>query len=188
MAITANPLLVGLRGSIGKQLVFKQYAHGTVVAKYPDMSKVVRTPLQKKKNTVFAKAVKYAQGILRDPEKYKAFKQTLEPGERVYNQAIKAYLESVKKKNLSPAKAENEKVRPIFNTKDERKSKPFNTKDQATDKPFISNNANRNSIQPACRSDGLFNQSSSLFNCIGSLFFLNRILSISTTSEKAIAV
>lgn len=195
MAKTVNPLFVGLRGSIGKQLVFKQYAQCTVVTKYPDMSKVIRTPLQKKKNVVFAEAVKYARGILKDPEKYKEYKQTLQPGERVYNQAIKAYLASVNKENLSSANKKTDQILSIFNTKDDRRREPINTKDERRrdtinrkDEVIYLLFNYRNSVRPACRSDGYPYHSSSLFNCIGSLFFLNRILSISTTSENAIAV
>lgn len=96
-----------MRGSINKQILVKQYAHKTVVTKYPDMSRVVLSPQQKQKNEIFAEAVKYAQGILRDPEKYREFRKSLRPGQRVYNQAIKAYLASVKGENIQPTNTED---------------------------------------------------------------------------------
>lgn len=102
MAISVNPLLKGIRGSINKQIVVKQYSTRTVVTKFPDMSRIVFSPLQKKRNQVFAEAVKYARTILNDPEKHHAYKKALQPGQRVYNQAIKVYLEYVNNQSLKP--------------------------------------------------------------------------------------
>jgi hypothetical protein len=47
MARTNNPLLQGVSGKIGGQLVIKQYSYGTVISAMPDMSKVKKSMLQK---------------------------------------------------------------------------------------------------------------------------------------------
>jgi hypothetical protein len=130
MATTNNPLLIGLRGSIGKQIVFKNYGHCTVVTKYPDMSRVIRTPLQKGKNRIFARAVRYAQSILQDPEKLQNYKSTLKPGERVYNAAIREYMNLNKEIIADGTKAKDERRKCLINTKDERRKCLINTKDE----------------------------------------------------------
>ncbi len=89
-------LLKDISGGIGKQLVVKQYSFGTVISAYPDMSNVKLSKLQKSKQGVFAEAVAYAQAIVRDPAKKKAYAKKLKKGERVYNTAIKEYLKKHK--------------------------------------------------------------------------------------------
>jgi hypothetical protein len=91
-----NPLLQELRGAIGKQFVIKQYAYGTVVTAYPDMSRVKPSKLQKLKQSVFARAVAYAQSIIRDPVGKKAYAKKLKKGEQVYTAAIREYLKKHK--------------------------------------------------------------------------------------------
>jgi hypothetical protein len=130
MAVSENPLLKNIRGAIHKQIVVKQFSHRTVVTKFPDMSRVVLSPLQKKGNKAFADAVKYARDILNDPEKYNTYKKALQPGQRVYNQAIKAYLENVNIQNIKPFHTEDERISRVFNTEDERISRVFNTNDE----------------------------------------------------------
>jgi hypothetical protein len=44
------------------------------------------------KQGIFAEAVAYAQSIIRNPAKKKAFEKKLKKNERVYNAAIKEYL------------------------------------------------------------------------------------------------
>lgn len=98
MARTKNGMLLNeISGGIGKQLVVKQYAYGTVVSAYPDMSHVKPSQLQQLQQTLFAKAVAYAQSITRNPVKKKAYAKKLRKGERVYNAAIKEYLAKHKK-------------------------------------------------------------------------------------------
>jgi len=90
--VNKQSILNDVRGAIGKQFVVKQYAHGTVLSAYPDMSRVKHSKLQKMKQGIFAAAVAYAQSIVRDPAKKKAFARKLKKNERVYNAAIKEYL------------------------------------------------------------------------------------------------
>lgn len=146
MAISINPLLKGMRGSINKQIVVKQYAHCTVVTKYPDMSRVVLTPLQRKKNALFADAVKYAQSILKDPEKLKEYKMALHPGERVYNHAIRAYMNAKKELDQNPINTEDERRREPVNTEDERRKEPINTEDERRSKPISTEDQERNKL------------------------------------------
>ena len=95
-----NPLLQGLRGRIGN-LVFKQYAYGTVVTKVPDMSRVMPTMLQKLYKDVFSEAVAYARAVERDPEKRTAFEKVLKPGQDVYHAALSSYLNKRKQEMRS---------------------------------------------------------------------------------------
>jgi hypothetical protein len=93
MARTKNPLWVGSKGtsgSVGKQIVFKQYEDKTVITKYPDMSNVVLTPAQIKENNRFAEAIKYAKDIISDPVKKAAY--PVRKGKSVYQSAIKDFL------------------------------------------------------------------------------------------------
>lgn len=87
-----NFLLQQLRGAIGKQLVIKQYGTKTVITAYPDTAKKKkRSPLQKLQQETFTAAVKYAQAILRDPVKKKAYAQKVKKGQQVYHYAISEY-------------------------------------------------------------------------------------------------
>jgi hypothetical protein len=88
--------LDGARGGLSQELVIKQYDYGTVVTKYPDMSRVVRTPAQEAGNQLFKEAVAYAKQLVRDPKRKAAFAASLRPGKQVYQAAIRWYMEQVK--------------------------------------------------------------------------------------------
>lgn len=93
MAESVNSILLhNLRGQIGKQLVIKHYGKKTVVTAYPDMSNVKPSKLQKAKRNDFAEAVAYAQGILHDPVKKKAYAKKLKKGKSVYHAAITEWM------------------------------------------------------------------------------------------------
>ena len=66
MAINGNPLLQGLSGHIGKQLVYKKYEAVSVVSKYPNMSNRKLSPKQLQNNKVMEKANAEAKKILAD--------------------------------------------------------------------------------------------------------------------------
>jgi len=85
-------LLQKMRGQIGKQLVVKQYGKKTVITAYPDMSNIKPSKAQKAKRKRFAEAVAYAQSILHDPVKKKAYALKLKKGQSVYHAAIKEWL------------------------------------------------------------------------------------------------
>lgn len=90
-----NPLTKGLRGQVGKQLVFKQYGTKTVVSRYPDMSNRQLSALQKASNERFAAAVAYAQAINTDPVQKAAYGKKVKKGQTVFHFAIKEFLRQV---------------------------------------------------------------------------------------------
>lgn len=94
MAYTTSTLASGLSGHIGKQLVFKRYAHKTVVTRYPDMSRVKPSPLQKERRKVFGEAVAYARAINNDPVRKAAYLPKVPKGKTVYQFALKEYLKA----------------------------------------------------------------------------------------------
>jgi hypothetical protein len=95
MASGKNAITDGLSGGIAKQLVFKQYAKGTVITRYPDMSNVKPSKAQKFRRNRFAEAVRYAQGILADDKKKAAYQSKIGKGKSVYHAAIKEYMKSL---------------------------------------------------------------------------------------------
>jgi Skp family chaperone for outer membrane proteins len=93
MARTSNNSLTkGLRGQIGKQLVFKQYGKKTVVTRYPDMSKVVPSELQKAQRNGFAEAVAYAKSINNDSALRAKYAKKVKKGKSVFQYAIQEFL------------------------------------------------------------------------------------------------
>jgi altronate dehydratase len=86
-----NALFKELKGALGKQIVIKQYKNKTVVTAYPSTKKRKPTKLQSIYRDDFAKAVKYAQDILRNPAKKKAYEKKVKAGQTVYNYAIAEY-------------------------------------------------------------------------------------------------
>lgn len=94
---TNNLLLHQLSGHLGKQIVIKRYGKKTILAKYPDMSKVKPSAKQKEKRKNFAKAVAYARSINNDPVKCAAYKKKLKKGQTVFHYAISEYLKKPEK-------------------------------------------------------------------------------------------
>ena len=86
-----NTLFKELKGALGKQIVIKQYKGKTVITSYPVTKKRKPTKLQSIYRDDFAKGVKSAQEILRDPRKKKAYEKKVAPGQTVYNYAIAEY-------------------------------------------------------------------------------------------------
>jgi len=93
----SNILLKGVSGKIGDQLVVKQYAGKTVISAMPNMSHVKPSKLQKQKRGVFAEAVKFAQSVIRDPVKKKAYAKKVKAGQAVYHYALQQYLKKAGK-------------------------------------------------------------------------------------------
>ena len=89
MATLCNPLLKGLKGAVGKQLVFKQYQDKTVVTRYPDMSKVKPSEGQKEKRKRFAEAVTYATAINRDPQQKALYQKKYGTGKAFITSPLK---------------------------------------------------------------------------------------------------
>lgn len=99
MATSDNILLKQVRGTLGKQLVIKQYGDKTVLSAYPDMSSRKLTPKQIEANERMARANDYAQGIMYNPELKNAALLRLKVLEnKLYRALIKEYM--LKKENV----------------------------------------------------------------------------------------
>lgn len=94
--VNNNPLLKGVSGKIGDQIVVKQYSYGTVISAVPDMRRVKKSALQKLAQHHFSDAVAYAQTILRDPKKKAAYAKKIKKGKSVYHAALQEYLKKHK--------------------------------------------------------------------------------------------
>ena len=92
MARSKNIILHNVRGHIGKEIVVKKYGKKTVITKYPDMSGIKPSKLQKVKRSKFAEAVAYAQNILRTPALKTQYAKKVKRRQSVYHYAIKEYM------------------------------------------------------------------------------------------------
>lgn len=90
MAKANNVLTKGMKGAIGKELVYRTTKNGTFACKYPDMSAVIPSKNQTKGRDRFAEAVKFAKSVMKDPEKSARYSK----GDScsVYHAAIKDYM------------------------------------------------------------------------------------------------
>jgi hypothetical protein len=96
-----NPLTKGMSGAIGDNIQFRTFKKGTFSGKVPDMSHVIPSKNQTKRRGVFAKAVNFAQSVMKDPVKKAAYKRR--DGLSVYHSAIKDYMSlSMTGKNKQP--------------------------------------------------------------------------------------
>jgi hypothetical protein len=90
-------LLEGLSGTLGKEVVFKQYADKVVVSKYPDMSKVKASVLQKMQRSNMKEANAYVSFVKKDSKLKAYYEKALKPGESVYHKAKKDFFEKLKR-------------------------------------------------------------------------------------------
>ena len=96
MALSKNNIVTdSLSGKIGN-VIFKNYGNKTVVSKYPDMSKIVKTESQLENQYLFKAAHNYAKNILADPIKKAAFINTLPEGKFAYHEAVSKYMKEHK--------------------------------------------------------------------------------------------
>lgn len=102
--VSKNSIFEALSGALGKDIVFKQYADKTVASKYPDMSQVKPSELQKLQRNKMTEANAYASAALRDPKLRKKYEKNLKPGETVFQKAKKDFFENLKKEKLLAAK------------------------------------------------------------------------------------
>ncbi len=97
MAISKNNIVTEtLSGKVGN-VIFKNYSNKTVISRYPDMSKVVKSDKQLQNQEQFAAAHAYAKRIISDPAKKLAFMKTIPKGKMVYHAAVSKYLKESKK-------------------------------------------------------------------------------------------
>lgn len=92
----SNLITRGLKGQLGKELVFKQYGRKTVVSRYPDMSHIQPSVLQQQKRSRFAEAVAYARRINNDPVLKAEYRQKVKKGQTVYHYALQEFLKKDK--------------------------------------------------------------------------------------------
>ncbi|HJU46213.1 MAG TPA: hypothetical protein VJ647_05470 [Chitinophagaceae bacterium] len=99
-----NDMVEGIRGKVGKKIVYKTRNGKTFATKYPDRSKVVSTKEQAKGRKRFAAAVKFAKAVIKDPEKKAAYekKGKTKNGKEAsaYATAIRTVMESQSAKKL----------------------------------------------------------------------------------------
>ena len=88
--------LSGTRGRLGKEIVLKQYKDKTVVSRYPDMTKVKASALQRQQRQLFKEAMQFARLISSSPELRALYRQELQAGESVFHSAKKEYLNRFK--------------------------------------------------------------------------------------------
>jgi hypothetical protein len=91
-----NSPLSGASGTIGKELVFKRYGDKTVVSKYPDMTRVKPSPLQRQGRNLFREAVLFAQLINAHPALRALYASELGAGESVFHKVKQEYLNRLK--------------------------------------------------------------------------------------------
>jgi hypothetical protein len=97
MANSNNSLITGkFRGSLGKQLVFRDWAGKTIVAKSPASRKGAPTAAQEETLQKFQLASRYAKAILQNPDQSlaQAYANALKPRQNVYSRAMEDFLSS----------------------------------------------------------------------------------------------
>jgi hypothetical protein len=93
MAIQINNLVTaGLKGALGKQVVFRQRNGKTILSAYPDMSGRKLSAKQLEVNKTMVKANAFAKSIIYDEQKCKdeMYKRNL-PKTRLYTTLVKEY-------------------------------------------------------------------------------------------------
>ncbi|THU36113.1 hypothetical protein FAM09_22275 [Niastella caeni] len=121
MAHSNNSLVTGkLRGSLGKELVFREWEGKTVVAKAPKSREGDPTPAQAETQEKFLLASRYARAIIRSPDKgmTEAYAAVLRPRQNVYSRALEDFLsppvvKSINTRNYKGAAGDKIAVRAI---------------------------------------------------------------------------
>lgn len=97
MAHSNNSIITGkLTGSIGKELVFREWAGKTIVAKAPKKRTGDPTPAQAETQEKFFMASRYAKAILEnaDPALAAAYTAALRPRQHLYARAVEDFMSS----------------------------------------------------------------------------------------------
>lgn len=87
--ITENVLLRGVRGTFGKQFVFRQRNGKTVICKMPKPYEKPPTDKQLANRERFAKANNFAKSAIADPVKKQYYLAMAKPGQSAYNVAFR---------------------------------------------------------------------------------------------------
>jgi hypothetical protein len=97
MAYSNNSLVTGkFRGILGKELVFREWAGKTVVAKAPKKREGEPTGKQAEIQEKFLVASRYAMGIIKSTDKSmaEAYAAALKPRQNVYSRALEDFMTS----------------------------------------------------------------------------------------------
>jgi hypothetical protein len=95
MAHSNNGVIAGkLNGTLGKEIVFRDWAGKTVVAKAPKKRNGAPTPPQAKTQGRFLIASRYAKAVLNDTDKTRAtaYKNALRVRQNVYSRALEDFM------------------------------------------------------------------------------------------------
>jgi len=104
MAHANNSIIVGkLNGTLGKELVFRDWDGKTVVAKYPKRQKGDSTPPQAAVRERFLLGTRYAKAILSDPDPgmKEAYAAALKPRQNVYARALEDFVHPPEVKSIN---------------------------------------------------------------------------------------
>lgn len=89
-----NSVFNALSGTIGKEIVFKQYADKVVVSKYPDMDNIEASERQKLQRNKMKEAQAHWLTIKRDPALRQVYEKSLSPGESLYRKVIREFMKA----------------------------------------------------------------------------------------------
>lgn len=96
---TNNAVMAGARGTLGKQVVFRQHNGKTILSAYPDMSNRVLSPKQIQVNEAMTDANNYALTVIRNEELRHAAQIKLDlPSKKLYTALVKEYFNEYYKK------------------------------------------------------------------------------------------
>lgn len=87
----------GTTGAVGKQIVYKKINGKTFMSKYPDMSGVEYNRTQIGYQKLFAQAIEYAKGVLKDPVRSAAYSKKMQNDKRhrdksIYHFALQCFM------------------------------------------------------------------------------------------------
>ena len=77
-----------IRGAIGKEYVIKHYSYGAIKTKYPDMSKIIASTLQRKQRNLFKEGVAFAKIVMSDPVQKEVWLKKVRKKHRLFNYLV----------------------------------------------------------------------------------------------------
>ena len=107
MAHSTNSIVTGkFKGTLGKEIVFREWEGKTVVAKAPKSRDGEPTPAQAETQEKFLLASRYAKAVLnnQDPGMRDAYAAVLRPRQNVYSRAIEDFMSSPVVKHINTNK------------------------------------------------------------------------------------
>jgi hypothetical protein len=99
MANADNSIITGkLKGSLGKQLVFRQWEGKTIVAKSPKGRSGILPEVLRERQERFLMASRYAKAVVDDSDQSlaEAYKTSLKPRQNLYSRALEDFMKRPK--------------------------------------------------------------------------------------------